>query len=66
MNHDFRVTSELYRLMPPRRRSDIRETLDEARGHRSGIREALDAAAGTGPALAAGVVIAYLTLMKPG
>jgi hypothetical protein len=31
MNDDYRVTSELYRLMPPRHRSDIREALDAAR-----------------------------------
>jgi hypothetical protein len=47
---DNRVTSELYRLMPPRQRepSQLADALDAARG--GGIREALDVAAGTPPA----------------
>ena len=55
---DFRVTSELYRLMPPRKRtrSDIGDALDAARASGS-IREALDTASGTipDPAEAGGV-----------
>lgn len=43
------VSSGLYLLTPPRRRSDIREALDAARGDGSGVREALDAARGTAP-----------------
>ena len=46
---DDYVSSALYLLMPPRRRSDIREALDAARGDGSGVREALDAARGTAP-----------------
>jgi hypothetical protein len=102
MNNDHRVTSEPYRLMPPRRRSDLAEALDAARMTGSELREALDTARGDTPptpdgddavswptpgrrrqwprrlgrVLArvdvwilltgiAGVVIAYLTLMKP-
>ncbi len=113
MDDDFRVTSEPYRLMPPRKRarSDIREALDAARVTGPELREALDAARGivpepVGPAgdfwsdavpprerrrlwrlgralaevevwilivgivgvavAVVGVIIAYLTLVKPG
>jgi hypothetical protein len=47
---DFRVTSEVYRIMPPRKRagSDIGQALDAARASGS-VREALDAASGTAP-----------------
>jgi hypothetical protein len=104
---DYRVTSELYRLMPSRKHAagngDAGEALDAARASGS-AREALDAACGTAPepaapagefawpdaalagqrhwswrlgrvlarvdvwiliATVAGVIIAYLTLVKP-
>ena len=50
MNDDYRVTSELDRLTPPRKRarSDLGEALDAVRATGS-IREALDAARGTAP-----------------
>lgn len=100
MNDDNRVTSEPYRLMPPRRRSDLAEALDAAWVTGPELREALDAARGYTPApdgddmaswgvpvrqrlwsrrlgralgrvdvwilvtAIAGVVIAYLTLVK--
>lgn len=104
---DFRVTSEPYRLRPPRKRArpDIREALDAAHVTGSELREAFDLASGTAReptdpaghlswpgaapsrqrrwlrslvrtlarvdvwiliATVAGVVIAYLTLVKPG
>jgi len=47
---DHRVTSELYRLMPPRKRAgsgDLGEALDAARVTGPELREALDAANGT-------------------
>jgi hypothetical protein len=107
MHDDYRVTSQLYRLMPLRKRAgsgDLDEALDAARVTGPELREALDAARGTaaepaGPAdgfswaaagpvrqrqwprrlgrvltrmdvwiliaTVAGVVIAYLTLVKP-
>ncbi len=51
MHDDYRVTSELYRLMPPRKRarSDLREALDAARVTAPELREALGAAHGTAP-----------------
>jgi hypothetical protein len=104
MDDDFQVTSEPYRLMPPRKRagSDIGEALDAARVTGPELRQALDAVHGTAPEPAeadgvfwpdpsathrrlrrlgrtlarvdvwilivgvVGVVIAYLTLVKPG
>lgn len=47
---NFRVTSEPYRLMPPRKRagSDIGKALDAVRASGS-VREALDAPSGTAP-----------------
>jgi hypothetical protein len=104
---DYRVTSELYRLMPPRKRAgsgDLGEALAAAHVTGPELREALDAANGPAPAAAdaaddfswadappsrqrrwprrlvrslarvdvwilivtaVGVVIAYLTLVKP-
>jgi hypothetical protein len=52
MNDNYRVTSELYRLMPPRKHGGsggLGEALDAADAGRS-IREALDAASRTAPA----------------
>jgi hypothetical protein len=48
---DFRVTSEVYRLMPPRKRpgSELGEALDAARVTRSELREAVDTARGKAP-----------------
>jgi hypothetical protein len=50
MNGDYGVTSEPYRLMPPRKRtrSDLGEALGAVRATGS-LREALDAAGGTAP-----------------
>jgi hypothetical protein len=50
MDDDHRVTSEPYRLMPPRKRagSELGEALAAARGAGE-LREALDAARGTAP-----------------
>ena len=54
MRDDFEPTSELFRVMPPRRRKpselgDLGEALGAAKGSRSEFRQALDAARGTGP-----------------
>ena len=49
---DHRVTSEVYRLMPPRKRAgsgDLGEALAAARVTRPELREAIDAARGTAP-----------------
>ena len=67
MHDDYRVTSELYRLMPPRKSAgsgDLGEAPDAARVTGPEPREALDAARGTaaGPASHAGdSSAAYLT-----
>ena len=67
MHDDYRVTSELYRLMPPRKRAasgDLGEAPDAARVTGPEPREAPDAARGTaaGPASHAGdSSAAYLT-----
>ena len=72
MHDDYRVTSELYRLMPPRKRAgsgDLGEAPDAARVTGPEPREAIDAARGTaaGPASHAGdSSAAYLTLVKSG
>ena len=49
-DNDFRVTSEVYRLMSPRKRpqSDIGRALDAARVTGPELREALDAASRQG------------------
>jgi hypothetical protein len=52
MHDDYRVTSEPYRLMPPRKRtgSDLGEAPAAARVNRSELREALVAARRAAPA----------------
>ena len=72
MHDDYRVTSELYRLMPPRKRAgpgDLGEARTRPGSPAREPREALDAARGTaaGPASHAGdSSAAYLTLVKSG
>ena len=72
MHDDYRVTRELYRLMPPRKRAgsgDLGEAPDPARVTGPEPREAPDAARGTaaGPASHVGdSSAAYLTLVKSG
>ena len=72
MHDDYRVTSEVYRLMQPQKRAgsgDLGEAPDAARVTGPEPREALDAARGTGagPASHAGdSSAAYLTLVKSG
>jgi len=59
---DYRVTSELYRLMPPRKRAgsgDLGEALDAARVTGPELREALDAANGTVPEPADDIAIPW-------
>jgi hypothetical protein len=53
MYDDYRVTSELYRLMPPRKRTrsgDLGDALEAARVTGPDLHEALDEANGTAPA----------------